>query len=38
MTPGDAFDEVREALGLSVVVGDGKDVDFDGNSRVGWQL
>jgi hypothetical protein len=36
--PGDAFDEVREALGLSVVVGDGKDVDFDGHGRVGWQL
>src|ERR1700761_1866325 len=35
--PGDAFVEVREALGLSVVVGDGKDVDFDGHGRVGWQ-
>jgi hypothetical protein len=36
--PGDAFDEVREALGLGVVVGDGKDVDFDGPCRVSRQL
>jgi hypothetical protein len=36
--PGDAFDEVREALRIGVVVGDGKDVDLDGHGRVGWQL
>jgi hypothetical protein len=36
--PGASFDVVREALCLGVVVGDGKDVNFDGHGRVGWQL
>jgi hypothetical protein len=33
--PGDALDDVREALRLGVVVSDGEDIDFDGPCRVG---
>src|ERR1700761_2626860 len=36
--PGDALDEIGEALGLGVVVGDGEDVDLDGHGRVSGEL
>ena len=36
--PGDALDEIGEALGLGVVVGDGEDVDLDRHGRVSGEL
>jgi hypothetical protein len=36
--PGDALDEIGEALGLGVVGGDGEDVDRDAHGRVSGAL